>query len=347
MKKYKLDFIEFYITNACNLGCENCNRLNNYYFSGSWKWDDYKDVYAKWSQLLDLDKITILGGEPFLNPTLVDYVKGISSLWPGIPIELVTNGSYINRKDYYSIFKDCNVTLAVSAHSRNLTKKLEQEIFKYLQGKISITHKINSHSEKDWADIYNKIIKADNWPSVTKFSDWDELPEPIKTECIEMHQISPQQFLDNTVTREFVDENGVLVTLSIAEDFYLSPLRYNGNNKFSVYNSNPELAHKTCISKYCHHFIAGKIYKCHHMGLLPQFLKQFHVDISNEDLELLNSYIPATVDMNSDQLDDFFMNIKDFMPQCKLCPVTTELLSTGDVVNKPKLQKISTINNYN
>lgn len=341
MEKYKLNFVEFYITNACNLGCENCNRLNNYFFAGAWKWNDYKDVYAKWSEILELDRITILGGEPFLNPTLIDYVQGINKLWPNAPIGITTNGSYINKKNYYNIFKQCNVELEISAHSRERHTLLQAEIYKYLKGSIEKTYIQKPNTEKEWVNVYNNIIRAESWPTVESFKDWNKLPDYIKKECTTLHKISPEQFVEATCEIKFVDENGSVASLRYSENFFLAPLKYLGNNKFSVYNNEPEQAHKTCISKHCHHFIAGKLYKCHYMGLLPQFLKQFHVEISSQDLELLEAYVPATTDMNKQKLDDFFNSIKSTIPQCKLCPINPNTFPIKSVNTKPRLQKIT------
>lgn len=340
MKKRRLDYVEFYITNACNLGCNNCNRFNNYFFAGSWKWNDYKDIYTKWSSIVDLEIIGILGGEPFLNPSLTDYVEGIHSLWPDANLEIVTNGSYLNKKDYYDIFKKCKVELKVSAHTRERYPMLEQEICKYLRGNITKTFNLVHNEEKKWVDVFNNVIRAETWPTVQCFRDWETLPEYIKEECVNLHKISPTQFIENTAEKIFVDENGVTAKLSYAEGFYSAPLKYDGNNKFFLYNSDPEEAHDNCLSKFCHHFIAGKLYKCHQVGLLPLFLKQFHVEISDEDLKLLDSYIPATVDMSDQQFDNFFNSIKDTIPQCKLCPVNNVRYPVESVNNKARVKKI-------
>jgi organic radical activating enzyme len=72
--------IEFYITNVCNLNCVNCNRFNNHDFSGYQKWSDYKEIYAQWSRHIRLQRVTILGGEPLLNPTILDWIDGINEL---------------------------------------------------------------------------------------------------------------------------------------------------------------------------------------------------------------------------------------------------------------------------
>jgi organic radical activating enzyme len=72
---------EFYITNVCNLNCFNCNRFNNFDFKGYQKWSDYKEIYTQWAQHVKLQRVTILGGEPLLNPTILDWIDGINGLW--------------------------------------------------------------------------------------------------------------------------------------------------------------------------------------------------------------------------------------------------------------------------
>ena len=67
---YKLPRVEFYITNVCNLNCDNCNRFNNFAFSGHYRWADYESSFKEWSKIIDFPEIAIIGGEPFANPDL-------------------------------------------------------------------------------------------------------------------------------------------------------------------------------------------------------------------------------------------------------------------------------------
>ena len=73
--RIKIPKVEFYITNICNLTCEDCNRFNNHDFKGWQAWDDFKETYQQWSQYVELDQVVILGGEPLLNPTFIDWIK--------------------------------------------------------------------------------------------------------------------------------------------------------------------------------------------------------------------------------------------------------------------------------
>lgn len=99
MKKFKIPMLQFYITNACNLTCRDCVTFNNLKFKGHFYWDDNAEDYKKWSTLIDIDDLGIIGGEPFANPELLTWVKEIKSLWPNTPVaEIWTNGTYLKSK---------------------------------------------------------------------------------------------------------------------------------------------------------------------------------------------------------------------------------------------------------
>ena len=118
-----------------------------------------------------------------------------------------------------------------------------------------------------------------------------------------------------------------------------------GDNQFKVYNSVPEEAHDVCHGKYCHEFVQGKLYKCHHVALLPEFMKQYYVDISDSDLALLNSYKPLTADQSIEEYQNFVNGIRNTMPQCKLCPSKLETILLQSSTDKPKVVKLKYLKN--
>jgi len=328
-----LDKVEFYITNVCNFNCDNCNRLNNYFFNGHQLWKDYEDIYAQWAEKIDIETISILGGEPLLNPSLVEWVEGIRRLWPTAPLRVVTNGSRLKYwPELYATFVENQVELTVTAHNRSRYSDLVNEVVGFMQAPVAKKY----DGAFLWPNVYNQIRDA-SWPNCASIDEFDQLPQHIQDECRDVHKIDPDNFLYNTSKMHLQDANGFKVGFDHAENFITAPLRYDGQGTFQVYNSDPIKAHDVCISKHCHHFIRGKLYKCHHVALLPEFMDQFHVNISDQDQKLLAEYQPLTPD--SDQIQQFFDQIKQPIPQCKLCPAKLEDYPLESGTNKPKVPK--------
>lgn len=279
--------VEFYITNVCNLTCKNCNRFNDYNFSGTQRWQDYEKTYQRWSEKVRLQKITILGGEPLLNPTILDWIDGINRLWKK-RVQILTNGTRLNRVpglyDRLVTSPDPNAHwvrnyIGVSLHNVNDRERCFEEIQKFLQGNIT----------------YHHVSDADN--------------------------------IDNSktsgATHAFSDSNGVRIPIWEYTDFYQAAVHRNANGKLTLYNNDPSLAHKYCgFAMYkCYHFIRGKLFKCGPVALFPEFDQQFNLDISEEDRTLLNSYSALSIDNFDQQGREFIASLDDEIPQCKFCPV--------------------------
>ena len=107
--------VEFYITNVCNLTCRGCNRFNNLNFKGHQRWADHADAYEAWSKRLDLPRITIIGGEPTLNPDLELWAMNLRRLWPDAVIMIQTNGTYY-RPYFHEYWKKYRVGFGISLH---------------------------------------------------------------------------------------------------------------------------------------------------------------------------------------------------------------------------------------
>ena len=134
-EKLSLPYAEFYITNVCNLSCQGCNRFNDKKFKGWQSWHEYADVYAQWSQQLELDHMAIIGGEPFLNPTFYEWAKGLANLWPNSKIKIATNGTQFDKNHkFYNILREYpKIELNVSLHNKVVKKSIIQSVENFLQ----------------------------------------------------------------------------------------------------------------------------------------------------------------------------------------------------------------------
>jgi hypothetical protein len=299
--------IEVYITNVCNIACKNCNRFNNYNFKGQQLWNDYQDIYTAWSKKIRLQKITILGGEPLMNPTVVDWIRGFNQLWDK-RVQLLTNGTRLTVvPGLYEVMqeyrRDGGNWIGVSVHNPLELDRYFEEIHKFLKGPV-----------KMWKgkDSLNEFGGSATWGADYAFED----------------------------------ANGVRVHVWLYDSFYNVGIHQNLSGNLTLCNSDPERAHDVCgmVKFKNYHFVRGKLYKCGPVALFPEFDQQHALAISDEDRQLLNSYQPLSVDEFDQRGRDFWNNIDRVIPQCKFCPtkfINEPLFATNKIKGSTTVFKIT------
>jgi len=116
--KHKVKYLQFYIGNVCNLACPNCASYNNFAFKNQFSWHNNKLAAEQWSTILDPYEIGIIGGEPFTNPDLDNWVKGLLELFQPIDFRITTNGTYLRRDiDKVLEYTKLGVNIEISSHS--------------------------------------------------------------------------------------------------------------------------------------------------------------------------------------------------------------------------------------
>jgi len=160
---------------------------------------------------------------------------------------------------------------------------------------------ISIHSADDKEELFNRIrefLKYD-------VEETQDSNHPVGSDF---------QFANRTTTTK--------VHAWLTDKFVQSNLIQRPDGTFTLYNSNPTIAHETCTFRQFknYHMIRGKIYKCGPAGLMPEFDQQYPLDISEEDRKLLYSYRPLSVDEFDERGVEFFNNIDQEIPQCKFCP---------------------------
>jgi len=338
----KLSFVEFYLTNVCNLGCNNCNRFNNFAFKGHQRWQDNAEAYEKWSEIVDIDAINLMGGEPITNPDITVYIKEVRRLWPKSEISLVTNGTHMNKvKDILDDLRKHNVNLIISFHDRVLASKTLADLELILEKPISITYKFKEHNIKAWQKTYDNIRGID-WPDCLTPDDFPSLPIHIQEECTKDFGFGYEKFLEFEASRIIVDALGLEIEINWYDHFHESAVKLDQDSKVvTLHDSDPIKAADICDQKFCHNFNNGKLYKCGPSALLPEFIKQFKVEVSAEDIAIINSYQPASPDWTEDRLKDFVDDLGkgSHIPQCKFCPQSYNSKRLHNVLTKPKIAK--------
>jgi organic radical activating enzyme len=273
--------IEFYITNVCNLTCENCNRFNNHHFTGWQRWSDYKHIYQKWSELVDIPSIVILGGEPLLNPTIVEWIQGLNQIF-NCEVQVLTNGTRLNHVDglydallFKSKKNNAQNNIEISLHNIDDWNEIRENISHFFKNPF-----------KEYGTLVNQLPIVENEPMYT-----------ARDSC----GVQVSVHLDNYFIPSAVKKLNESYTL-----FNSDPVDAHSNCAFAKWK--------------CYHMIKGKLYKCGPVALIPEFDQQFNLSISNTDRVLLNSYTPLSVENFADYNVDFFNTLDLPIPQCKFCP---------------------------
>lgn len=236
--------VQFYINNDCNLACKHCVSYNNFDFKGYYKWKDSEHKNQRWPRFINPGRISILGGEPYLNPDLLNWTKGVRSLWPDHDqITVATNGTLFDRskiKQYTKEIIKMKVQIEISVHDPGQHKKIEQDFFRIL----------------DEESIRYEVF--DVWDDYTSSKD--------KKRVIDL----------NT--------EQVLGTISTAYYFENISIESQDRAVIRFYSSDEKKAHDNCLSRECHYIINGDLYKCVLVSTGKEFAKQFPLDSRSQQL---------------------------------------------------------------
>ena len=96
-------------------------------------------------------------------------------------------------------------------------------------------------------------------------------------------------------------------------------IQANGKS-FTVHDSDPEKAWGACTMRHSHTILHGLLHRCPTVAILPEFQKQYQVDLTSDQQQLLNSYVPLDHNCSDEELLKFLQDSNSEMPQCRLCP---------------------------
>ncbi len=152
MNKINFDHpLAIVINNTCNLTCNNCGTAQCYNFKGVFRWDETAHLYEKWSSLIDIPNIEILGGEPYLNPDLLEWTINIKKLWSNSRVGVISNGTLLNIEKHIDTtrkFLNNQITLMVCTHSLEDYNKHADYILKILEPYINEIEIVYDKNEK-------------------------------------------------------------------------------------------------------------------------------------------------------------------------------------------------------
>ncbi|MDD4600826.1 MAG: 4Fe-4S cluster-binding domain-containing protein, partial [Negativicutes bacterium] len=116
---HSLPYLEFHITDHCNLNCKSCTHFaplsaENYLYTDSF----IKDITRLSELFTNISRMRILGGEPLLHPQVNLFLEFSRSFFPNSKISLVTNGILLPSMDlsFYQALKANNISLDITVY---------------------------------------------------------------------------------------------------------------------------------------------------------------------------------------------------------------------------------------
>jgi|TARA_R110000868_G_scaffold240928_1_gene495551 organic radical activating enzyme len=236
--------------------------------------------------------------------------------------EPLTNPDFLNwLHGIAELWPNTNITIVTNGTQFDRWPTLYEELKQY---KNRIMIEISHHTPRTWHDTTQKTSSL--------------LPNISNTKQGTIPGSNMQRFSYN-------DTSGVKIELSQAWSFGpTSLIRNELTNELSLYDNDPEEAVAVCeFNQFgCHHFIAGKLYKCGPVGLLPEFMQQYKVNVTEKQQQLIDGYVPAQSDWSDEELTGFINNLTDkkSIPQCSLCPSHVDNISFSASSKKIKIETV-------
>lgn len=151
----------------CNINCASCNMFSPLCEPENYKLkkviSDLKKIQATG---IKLNKINISGGEPFLNPEIVDILVNIRDLYPDLKIVVYTNGMLIDRLSIQQLelLKKCQLEFQITEYGIN-TEILQNVYYKF--DNLGIRYIVDYTNEKKL--FYKKVIDFDKSASIYEY----------------------------------------------------------------------------------------------------------------------------------------------------------------------------------
>jgi len=143
-KKPVLYYMELSVADHCNLNCKGCAFFSNIVDGESFfDPEQFKSDITRLAELFgNIRILTLLGGEPFLNPNLPQFIYQARKAFPKSKIRVVTNGLLCKNMsdELIEAFKDNDALLHITLYKplfdkiENLTQMLDAKGIRYLVG---------------------------------------------------------------------------------------------------------------------------------------------------------------------------------------------------------------------
>lgn len=122
MDKPTLKYFDIHLVEHCNLNCKGCDHFSPL---AQPEYADPSKVnkdFIKLSSLINVERFSLMGGEPLLHPFVDDFMEIGRRSFPKSTIQLVTNGILLSRMigSFWMRCKEFNIEIVCTKYPINL-----------------------------------------------------------------------------------------------------------------------------------------------------------------------------------------------------------------------------------
>lgn len=118
------------ITQVCNLSCHGCTNYSDLQHEGYVSWSQGREWLTQWLERVDIPDVGIMGGEPTINPELIDWLYGVRELMPNSQIRFTTNGLLLHKQfelvKHLETIGNCVFKIAVHQDNSELEEVIKE-----------------------------------------------------------------------------------------------------------------------------------------------------------------------------------------------------------------------------
>ena len=149
-----LPYLETHIMNGCLLNCKGCSHFSNLYrFDDAVPFESFQKDMIQLSQRCYIVKLRLLGGEPLMNPSLLNYLKIARERFPYSDIRVATNGLLVLKlsEEVLQYLSESDIVLDITIYQE--TYRFKEQLEDLLE-----SYQVRYQMDKENLQKFNKCL---------------------------------------------------------------------------------------------------------------------------------------------------------------------------------------------
>jgi len=273
----------------------------------------------------------------------LNWVNGAAELWPNAVIQITSNGAFNDK--FFKLYDGLDESVQarfrydVSAHSAEIRNNTLQDLQEHFGTPVRYD------SDNLWHTIFDYASKTELWDDVKDINTFKELSFAEQNYIMALLTKHSGKDADEILASDSISltyENGFRAFVVSSLNFYDSALELHDDTFHLRHDNDPDEMVRKCYSASSHHFLNGKLYKCPLVTALPEFMKQYNVQMSDANKDLIDAYRPAEHSMSDTELTEIIKSFvgREAIPQCKFCADNSSTTKINLALGKPKVKRL-------